>query len=83
VEQELDVGVWKLSDAFCEDSAVDGDDLRDVGDGVAWEPGACCGEQYVARCGFPAEIARERDDDDGGEAARVECVSLNDYDRPT
>src|SRR5512146_1260044 len=79
-EDECDVGGLELSDALAEDGAVDGDDLGDVRDGVAWEPCSFRVQQDVAGCGCPAEVAGERDDDNGGEAARVEGVALDDDD---
>ena len=82
VEQELDFGVGDLADALRENRTIDCDDLRDVGDRVVLETGPLGVQQHIAGSGCPAEIARERNDNNRRDAARVERVPLNDYDGP-
>src|SRR5262249_42895009 len=66
--------------AFGQQGAVDGHDLRYVGDGVPWQARAARRQQCIAGRLRPAKIARQGSTDDRRDAAAVEGIGLNDDD---
>ena len=74
-EDQLKLGPGEMPRPFVQDAAVDRHDLRQVGDRVARQACPSGGELDVAESRGPAQVARQRNDDDGGEAALVERVT--------
>src|SRR5439155_16324684 len=73
----------QLRDALGEEGAIDGDDLRRVGHGLLRKIRRLGGQQYVARCPRPGEIARQGHTDHRGDPASVQGFALYDQHRPS
>src|SRR5947207_4342738 len=71
-----------MTDAAFQRTAVDGHDLRDIGDRVAIETRRLRPEEDVAGSLCPSHIARDRDAHDRPYAALVERIALYDDDGP-
>ena len=65
-----------------EQPSVQSNDLRHVGDRVLGETRRSRGEQHVAGCFGPAQIAGQGHADDGSQPAPVQGVALDDNNRP-
>ena len=79
-EDERELARGELAGALSEEVAIQGHDLRDVGDRIARQacrPGA---QGDVAGGLGPAEVGGEGDADGGSDAAAVEGVTLHDDD---
>src|SRR5207249_1949331 len=71
----------EVPDPFLQKRTVDCGDERHLGNRVLGEPGGATGQAHVSEHVRPAEIRGKRHDDDSREAAPVQGVALNDYDR--
>jgi len=79
-KHQLELLLGQRSDSIGEGPTVESDDLRDVGDRVLGQAGKPGTEQDVDRRLGPAQVAGQRDADDGGDVAAVKGVPLDDDD---
>src|SRR6266850_2616427 len=69
-----------MSRPLREGRPVHGDDLRHIHDRIAIEARSASGDEHVAGCVCPPEIARDRHADDRRDRAAIERISLDDND---
>jgi hypothetical protein len=75
-KDELQIAGGEASDALGQQRAVDGQDLRDLRDGVFGKSGALSVEEHVAGRDAQAQVACEGHYDGRGDAARIEALAL-------
>ena len=81
-EHQIQIGGWQLADALSEEVLIDADDQGNVGHRSLWQTGDMRGQMDIPRGQGPFEIARQRNADDCGNAAPIQCVTLHHDYRP-
>ncbi len=82
-EHQSQLGGWELAHALSKEVLIDADDQGNVGHGSLRQTGKTCGQMDVSRGQGPFEIAGQRNTDDCGHVASIQCVTLHDDDRPS
>src|SRR5204863_4155182 len=80
-EDSLEERAAEVPDPFPQKRTVDRGDERHLGNRVLGESGGASGQAHVSEYIRPAEIRGKRHDNGGREAAPVQGVALNHYDR--
>lgn len=70
-KNQLQLSAWQFPHTLCKEIAIQSYDLRDVGDGIFWQPGQATRQRDISWRIRPAKIAGQRDDYDGRDAAPV------------
>lgn len=88
IQDQLEPGVhvrhelrWNSPDALLQVVLIEGNDVRDVGDGVSWQARVAGREEYVSRRIEEPHVRREDHAEDRLESASIEGVGLNDEQR--